>query len=117
MDWVSARTAAQQARNLLMDLDEQAHRVRFMIRYCGSNFTGAFDAVLADSGIQTVLCNVRTPRMNAITERWIGGYRREILDRTLLGPALTASRRHSLSVAGCVPGGRRRSSTRTGVAR
>jgi putative transposase len=75
---------AQQARNLLMDLDEQAHRVKFMIRDRGSNFTAAFDAVLADAGIRTVLCNVRTPRMNAITERWIGGCRRELLDRTLV---------------------------------
>ena len=75
---------AQQARNLLMDLDEQTHRVRFMIRDRGSNFTSAFDAVLADAGIQTVLCNVRTPRMNAIAERWIGGCRRELLNRTLI---------------------------------
>ncbi len=75
---------AQQARNLLMDLDEQAHRVRFMIRDRGSNFTATFDAVLADAGVRTVLCNVRTPRMNAIAERWIGGCRRELLDRTLI---------------------------------
>jgi transposase InsO family protein len=40
-----------------------------MIRDRGSNFTAAFDAVLADAGIRTVLCNVRTPRMNAIAER------------------------------------------------
>ena len=73
----------QQARNLIMDLGEQAHRVKFMIRDRGSNFTAAFDAVLADAGIRTVLCNVRTPRMNAIAERWIGGCRRELLDRTL----------------------------------
>jgi hypothetical protein len=74
----------QQARNLMMDLGEQAHRVKFMIRDRGSNFTSAFDAVLADAGIRTVLCNVRTPRMNAIAERWIGGCRRELLDRTLV---------------------------------
>ena len=67
-----------------MDLGEQAHRVKFMIRDRGSNFTAAFDAVLADAGIRTVLCNVRTPRMNAIAERWIGGCRRELLDRTLV---------------------------------
>jgi hypothetical protein len=41
---------SQQARTLLMDLGEQAHRVKFMIRDRGSNFTAAFDAVLADVG-------------------------------------------------------------------
>ena len=75
---------AQQARNLIMDLGDQAHRVKFMIRDRGSNFTAAFDAVFADAGIRTVLCNVRTPRMNAIAERWIGGCRRELLNRTLV---------------------------------
>ena len=74
----------QQARNLLIDLGEQTHRVKFMIRDRGSNFTGAFDAVLADAGMRTVLCNVRTPRVNAIAERWIGGCRRELLDRALV---------------------------------
>ncbi len=63
----------QQARNLIMDLGGQAERMKFMIRDRGSNFTAAFDAVLADAGIRTVLCNVRTPRMNAIAERWIRG--------------------------------------------
>ena len=51
----------QQARNLLMDLGEQAHRAKLMIRDRGSNYTAAFDAILADAGIRTVLCNVRTP--------------------------------------------------------
>jgi len=75
---------AQQARNLIMDLGEQSHRVRFMIRDHGSNFTAAFDPVLAGSEIRIVLCNVRTPRINAIVGRWIGGCRRELLDRTLV---------------------------------
>jgi putative transposase len=75
---------AQQARNLMTDLGEQTHGVKFMIRDRGSNFTTAFDAVLADAGIRTVLCNIRTPSMNAIAERWIGGCRRELLDRTLI---------------------------------
>jgi transposase len=75
---------AQQARNLIMDLGEQTHQVKFMIRDRGSNYTAAFDAVLADAGIRTVLCNVRTPRMNATAERWIGGCRRELLGRTLV---------------------------------
>jgi len=74
----------QQARNLIMDFGGQAERMKFMIRDRGSNFTAAFDAVLAGAGIRTVLCNVRTPRMNAVAERWIGGCRRELLDRTLI---------------------------------
>ena len=47
-------------------------------------FTTGFDTVLAVAGIRAVLCNVRTPRMNAIAERWIGGCRHELLDRTLI---------------------------------
>jgi putative transposase len=55
-----------------------------MIRDRGSNFTAAFDAILADAGIRTVLCNIQTPRMNVTAERWIGGCRRKLLDRTLI---------------------------------
>ncbi len=76
--------AAQQARNLMMDLGGQAHRVKFMIRDRGPDYAAAFDAVLAGAGIRTVLCHIRTPRMNAIAERWTGGCRRELLDRTLI---------------------------------
>jgi putative transposase len=74
----------QQARNLIMDIGDHADRVKFMIRDRGSHFTTASDAVLADAGIRTVLCNIQTPRMNAIAERWIGGCRRELLDHTLI---------------------------------
>jgi putative transposase len=78
-DWT-----VQQARNLIMDLRDQAEHGKFMICDRRSNFTTAFDAVLADAGIRTVLRKVRTPRMNAIAERWIGECRRELLDRTLI---------------------------------
>ena len=80
----TAEWTAQQARNLMMDLGEQADRVRFMIRDRDNKFTCAFDAVIAHAGIRTVLRNIQTPRMNAIAERWIGGCRRELLDRTLI---------------------------------
>ena len=50
----------------------------------GPDYTAAFDVILADAGIRTVLCNVRAPRMNAIAERPIGGCCRELLDRTLI---------------------------------
>jgi hypothetical protein len=66
-DWT-----AEQARNLLMDLGEQANRVKFMIRDRGSNSTAAFDAVLADDGVRTVLLQHPDARIDAIAERWIG---------------------------------------------
>jgi putative transposase len=68
----TGESTTQQACNLIMDLGGQAERMKFMIRDRGSDFTAAFDAVLSDAGIRTVLCNVRTPRVNAIAERWIG---------------------------------------------
>jgi putative transposase len=55
-----------------------------MTRDHGPDFTTTSGAVLADAGIRTVLCNVAAPRMNAIAERWIGGCRRELPDRTLI---------------------------------
>jgi putative transposase len=67
-----------------MDLEEAGTAMKFMIRERGSNFTDSFDAVLADADITTVLCYIRTPRMNAIMERWIGSCRREILDHALI---------------------------------
>src|SRR6266581_3569274 len=67
-----------------MDLGDQPAQVKFMIGDRGSNVTAAFDAVLAGAGIRTVLGNIQTPRMNAIAERWTGGCRRELLDRTLV---------------------------------
>ena len=42
-------------RNLIMDLDGQAERMKFMIRDRGSDFTAAFDAVLADAGMDRAL--------------------------------------------------------------
>jgi putative transposase len=77
----------QQARNLLIDLGDRADRFRFLIRDRDSKFTAAFDAVFVGAAIRILRCPVRTPRANAIAERFIGTLRRECLDHLLItGP-------------------------------
>jgi putative transposase len=80
----TAAWATQQARNLLMDLDDHAEKIKFLIRDRDGKFVAAFDAVFQNAGIRIIRSLVRAPRANAIMERWIGSCRREILDRTLI---------------------------------
>jgi putative transposase len=74
----------QQARNLLMDLEDAGSRVKFVIHDRDASFTLAFDDVFMAAGARVIRSAVRVPRMNSIMERWIGNCRRELLDRTLI---------------------------------
>jgi putative transposase len=74
----------QQARNLLMELDDRDRQMRFLIHDRDSKFPRAFDALLANDGVKVIRTPVQAPKANAHIERWIGSVRRECLDRLLI---------------------------------
>ncbi len=74
----------QQARNLLMDLDDRGQRPRLLIHDRDSKFSRAFDAIFRSDGIKVIRTPVRAPNANAHIERWVGTVRRECLDRLLI---------------------------------
>jgi putative transposase len=74
----------QQARNLLMDVEDTRFRVKFVLHDRDASFTAAFDAVFQAAGARVIRSAVQAPRMNSVIERWIGSCRRELLDRTLV---------------------------------
>jgi transposase InsO family protein len=74
----------QQARNLLMRLDDEDIRPRFLVRDRDSKFSRDFDEVFRSDGIRVIKAPVRAPKARAHAERWVGSVRRECLDRLLI---------------------------------
>ena len=74
----------RQARNLLMDLQDAGTRAKFVLHDRDASFTRASGAVFQAAGIRVVGSAVQAPRMSSVMERWVGGCRRELLDRTLI---------------------------------
>jgi hypothetical protein len=75
---------AQQARNLLMTLDDRQQPLRVVIHDRDAKFSGGFDHVFESEGIAVVRTPIRAPNANAHAERWVGSVRRECLDRLLI---------------------------------
>ena len=74
----------QQARNLLITLEDQGRTVRFRVRDRDAKFVGPFDEVMKSIGARVILTPVRSPRANAFAERFVRTARSECLDWLLI---------------------------------
>jgi transposase InsO family protein len=74
----------QQARQLVWQLDEASTPMRFLIHDRDSKFATNFDQVFVSEGIEIVRTPFRTPRANAVAERWVRSVRQECLDHLLI---------------------------------
>ena len=71
---------AQQLRNATMDGDAPA----VLLRDRDDKFGPAFDRAAEGVGVKVIRTAVRAPNMNAVSERFVGSVRRELLDHVLL---------------------------------
>jgi hypothetical protein len=107
---------AQQARNLLMTLEDRQQPLRFVIHDRDAKFSGGCDQVFRSGAIAVIRTPIQAPNANAHAERWVGSVRRECLDRLLifnrrqLEHVLRVYARHYKSAS--APSGTRTSSTR-----
>jgi transposase InsO family protein len=74
----------QQARNLLLALEERGRRVRFLLRDRDAKFCRSFDDVFRAEGAEILLIPVQAPTANAYAERWVGTVRADCLDWLLI---------------------------------
>ncbi len=74
----------QQLRNATMDGDAPA----VVLRARDDKFGPAFDRAAQGVGAKVIRTAVRAPNMNAVSERFVGSARRELLDHVLLVDAL-----------------------------
>ena len=102
-DWVT-----QQARNLMLDLEERAVNLTFLIRDRDTKLTTEFDTVFTSSGIRIIKTPIQALRANAYAERFVGTVRRECLDHLLIAgtaPTRSAGRvSDALQLASPAPG-------------
>jgi hypothetical protein len=89
---------AQQARNLLLVLEEQGCRLWFVLGDRDAKFTHSFDDIFGSHDAEMLLGPVQAPNANAYAERWIRTVRTECLDWLLI-----VGRGHLEQVSGSMP--------------
>jgi transposase InsO family protein len=72
----------QQARNLA--IEGSLARTRFLIRDRDAKYSGPFDEVFRSEGLHVIRAPIRSPRANALSERFVRTARRECLDHILV---------------------------------
>jgi transposase InsO family protein len=74
----------QQARDLVLTLEDQGRAVRFLVRDRDAKFVGPFDEVMKSVGARVIQTPARSPRANAFAERFVRTARTECLDWLLI---------------------------------
>jgi putative transposase len=74
----------QQARNLLIALDDRQQPIRFLVHDRDRKFSSSFDEVFRSETITVIQTPVQAPNANAYAERWVRTLRSDCLDRCLI---------------------------------
>ncbi|MFA9478841.1 integrase core domain-containing protein [Phycisphaerales bacterium AB-hyl4] len=74
-DWVT-----QQARNFVMEAEEQGFEIRHVIHDCDTKYTQRFDRVFESDGVEVHQVGPAQPNMNAFAERFVQSIQQEALD-------------------------------------
>jgi len=76
--------AIQQARNLLLVMEERGRRLGFLVRDRDAKFCRGFDDVFGSEGVEVLVTPLQAPNANAYAERWVRTVRAECLDWLLI---------------------------------
>ncbi len=80
----NAAWVTQQARSLSWELGQVNLQPSLLIHDRDSKFVVGFDEVFRSEGVKVATTPYRSPRANAVCERWVGSVRREALDWLLI---------------------------------